>query len=143
MKHPEGFTLLSMMLALCLMSVSLLLVVSLSKVLVSRSIHPENTAKDCFLFFSQTGSEIHSAESVSASASGKQLTVKKDGNNITYKWLSNHRVIRQVNGLGYEIVMMHVSNILFQTHNNKLWIEVTDDQTNNYYWEDESYLQIN
>ncbi|MFT8362134.1 MAG: competence type IV pilus minor pilin ComGF [Sporolactobacillus sp.] len=140
MKRAEGFSLLSMMLALFILSFVLIMAVSLEKVIVDRTLRPEKTIQDCFLFFAQTGKELHTAQSVHASASGRQLTLDKNGIQITYSWDTRHRIIRKVNGAGYEIVLFHVANVFFQCVQNQAWIEVTDDQGHHYNWQDQSYM---
>lgn len=140
MRRSEGFSLLSMMLALFILSFVLLLAVSLEKVIVDRTLHQEETIQACFLFFAQTGSEIHKANSVHESANGRQLTLDKDGAQISYSWDYRHRIIRKVNGAGYEIVLFHVADVFFQCLQNQVWIEVTDDQGHHYNWQDQSYM---
>ncbi|MFT8317507.1 MAG: competence type IV pilus minor pilin ComGF [Sporolactobacillus sp.] len=141
MKNQKGFTLLSMMLALSIMAISLILVVSVTKELVNRFNDQLGLKKDISLFFSQTALELHYAQSVHSTGDGRQLILDKNGTQVSYQWQATHRIIRQVNGSGYEIVLQHVSRASFLTSGSYIRIEVTDDQGHVYDWSDKCYLQ--
>lgn len=141
MKNQNGFTLLSMMLALSIMAVSLILVVSVTKEIINRFDDQLGLKKDVFLFFSQTSLELHYAQAVHCAGSGSQLILEKNGDQVSYQWTAAHRIIRQVNGSGYEIVLQHVSHADFVNNGSYIRIEVTDDQGRIYDWSDKCYLQ--
>ncbi|MFT8871038.1 MAG: competence type IV pilus minor pilin ComGF [Sporolactobacillus sp.] len=140
MKRAGGYTLLSMLLALMLLTVALILTASVMKTVVSRWNDDSTQEKSMQLFFTQTAFEVHTAQSMRSSDDHQQLIIQNNGTSVIYQ-LNGKRLIRRVNGSGYEIVLQHVSTVSFQTFDNTVTIEVTDDQSKNYIWIGKSYLQ--
>ncbi|GGL61471.1 competence type IV pilus minor pilin ComGF [Sporolactobacillus putidus] len=142
MKNQDGFTLLSMMLALSILTITLFLAVSTLSVMGKQfEDNASITHKDVRLFFSQTSRELHLSQTVSCSPNHRQLILNKNNEQIVFQPSYPQRVIRLVNGLGYEIVLQHVKNIQFQCTGAFVSIQVIDTQGRSYYWSDRLYLE--
>lgn len=141
MRKQEGFTLLSMMLGLTIFMVVLILLVSVSKIMVNRFDDSLGDRKEMTLFLAQLSRELHYSQSVFSSDNQQVLYLDKGTERISYKQSNPNRLIRQVNESGYDIVLQHAKNVLFQTSGNLLSIRITDTDDHTYYWNDQLYLK--
>jgi competence protein ComGF len=141
MKDQSGFTLLSMMLALSILLVIISLAVSITQFMTQRFQPRLDTQKETHIFFAQTSTELHLAHSISSSSDQRTLTLKKGSNLISYSLVSPGRIIRKVNGDGYEIVLQQVKDVSFQTNGEIVSIRVTDKANRTYYWDDLLYVK--
>lgn len=141
MKNQSGFTLLSMMLALSTLLVIISLAVSITQFMTQRFQPRLDTQKETQIFFSQTSTEIHLSYSVSCSSDQRILTLKKGTDLVSYSFESTCRIIRRVNGDGYEIVLQQVKDVTFQTNGEFVSIRVIDKADHAYYWDDFLYVK--
>lgn len=140
MRNQDGFTLLSMMLALSILTVTLFLATSAIAVLVNRFEDDAGFRKEVALFFNQTSRELHSSQAVSCSQDHQQLILSKDGEQIVFKRTNPQRLIRLVGGKGYDIVLQHVKSVRFQASGNLVSMQIVDNRDHSYYWIDQLYL---
>jgi competence protein ComGF len=141
MKDQSGFTLLSMMLALSTLLVIIGLTVSITQFMTQRFQPRLDTQKETQIFFAQTSTEMHLSRSVSCSSDHRTLTLKKGADLVSYSLVSPGRIIRKVNGDGYEIVLQQVKDVSFQTNGEIVSIRVTDKADHAYYWDDFLYVK--
>ncbi|RYM02197.1 competence protein ComGF [Sporolactobacillus sp. THM7-7] len=141
MKNERGFTLLSMMMALALMTVVLFLAASVIASLAHRFEDNFGFRKELSLFFSQTSREMHLSHGVTCDANGRQMTLDKGFEKVSFKASWRNRVVRQVGGAGYDIVLQHAASVRFQCRGETAAIEVVDDQNRTYYWIDRLYIK--
>ncbi|WP_010632181.1 competence type IV pilus minor pilin ComGF [Sporolactobacillus vineae] len=136
MNHQKGYTLLSMMLALSIMMITLGLVISLIHVLAARFQDDQGSRQEVSLFFLQTASELNLSDSVRTAPDHQQLVMKKGTSNIVYQKLSKQRIVRQVDGAGYEIVLQHVKSAEFYSDGRYMMIKIVDSSDRQYFWAD-------
>ncbi|MET1247682.1 competence type IV pilus minor pilin ComGF [Sporolactobacillus sp. STCC-11] len=141
MNDQNGFTLLSMMLALSTLLVIISLIVSITQFMTHRFQPRLDTQKETQIFFTQTATEIHLSHSVSSSSDQQTLTLKKGTDFVSYSFESPGRIVRKVNGDGYEIVLQQVKKVTFQTNGEFVSIRVTDKADRAYYWDDFLYVK--
>lgn len=138
--RQDGFTLLSMMLALSFLAIVLVLT---SSVMLSINRHfkdPLNLRKEVNIFFAQTSVELHASDAVSCTDASKQLIFQKDGRDVSFSHDSKNRVVRKVNGAGYDIVLRRIADISFQCNGPFVSIRVTDTDNHRWFWIDRLYL---
>ncbi|MCL1630377.1 ComGF family competence protein [Sporolactobacillus sp. CPB3-1] len=141
MNSQSGFTLLSMLLALSAFLILVGLFLSVVQPL-SKFVQPQRSnQKEIQTFFVQTSAEIHRSSSVSSSNDRQSLMLSRTEEQIRYAWVSPGRVIRQVNGQGYEIVLQKVSDAQFHVTDKWISIQITDQSNHQYFWSDMLYLQ--
>jgi competence protein ComGF len=143
MRNQNGFTLLSMMIALSVLLIIVGLMVAVTQFMTNRFESRLDTQKETRIFFVQTATELHLSQTVSSSSDHRSLILKKGTETITYKSVSPGRVIRQVSGQGYEIVLQHVKNAFFQSDGTYVSIQVIDEANHSYYWDDRLYVKEN
>jgi Competence protein ComGF len=136
MNNQKGYTLLSMMLALSILMVTLFLVIGLIHVLAARFQDDQGARREISLFFLQTASELHLSDSVQASPDHQQLLIKKGLSNVVYQKMSKQRIVRQVNGEGYEIVLQHAKAVAFDSNGRYITIKIVDTRDRQYFWAD-------
>ncbi|RYL90987.1 competence protein ComGF [Sporolactobacillus sp. THM7-4] len=140
MNNERGFTLLSMIMALGIMMIALLLATSVMSVMSHRFKDDLGLRKEISLFFIQTSRELHSSQGVKCYDSPSQMILTKDNQQISFIKSNPNRVIRQVGGQGYEIVLQNVRDIRFQSSGPFVSIQVVDMQNHSYFWQDQLYL---
>lgn len=136
MRDQKGYTLLSMMLALSVLMVALILATGLIHVLAARFQDDQGTRREISLFFLQTATELHLSDSVQASPDHQQLLIKKGTSNVVYQKLSKQRIVRQVDGAGFEIVLQHAKDVAFNSDGRYLTIKIVDSMDRQYFWAD-------
>jgi competence protein ComGF len=136
MSHQKGYTLLSMMLALSIMMITLTFVIGLVHVLAARFQDDQGNRREVSLFFLQTASELHLADSVQAAPDHQQLIMQKGTSHIVYQKLSKQRIVRQVDAAGYEIVLQHVKSVEFYSDGRYVTIKIVDNKDRQYFWAD-------
>ncbi|MCQ2008405.1 MAG: competence type IV pilus minor pilin ComGF [Sporolactobacillus sp.] len=141
MKNQAGYTLLSMMLALSIFLIIISLAIGVTQFMNQRFQLRLDTQKETRVFFMQTATELHFSQHVSCSTDHQTLTMKKGTDRVSYTFLSNGRIIRQVNGAGYEIVLQQVKHAAFHSDGEFVSIRVTDKANRNYYWDDRLYVK--
>ncbi|MCO7126833.1 prepilin-type N-terminal cleavage/methylation domain-containing protein [Sporolactobacillus shoreicorticis] len=141
MKNQAGYTLLSMMLALSVFLIIVSLAVNVTAFMNQRFQPQWDTQKETRLFFIQTATELHFSHQVSCSTDHRMLTMKKGTDYVSYAFMTNGRIIRQVNRMGYEIVLQQVKSATFQSDGEFISIRVTDKANRHYYWDDRLYVK--
>lgn len=110
--------------------ISILLAIASIVPLVVRTIAPpkENSVnqQELALFFQQIGSEIRGAKSAQVQAS-KLLLLLPSGAMVSYE-LSGNKIIRRVDGQGYELVLQNVSVFKSLQKMNSIAIYVSDQK---------------
>ncbi|WP_100488602.1 competence type IV pilus minor pilin ComGF [Sporolactobacillus pectinivorans] len=139
MRNQNGFTLISMMLALSIFTVALILAGSLLHMVSSRFKDDLSVQKEINLFFAQTATELHLSDAVSTSPDHQKLFIEKGNEKVNYERSNPQRVIRLVSGQGYEIVLQHVKSIRFDSDGRFLAIQITDSNNRQFFWADMLY----
>lgn len=139
MNDQKGYTLLSMMLALSMMMIALVLFTGLIHVLTARFQDDQGNRREISLFFLQTASELQLTDSVQATSDHRQLVMKKGRSNIVYQKLTKQRVVRQVDGAGYEIVLQHIQSAEFYSDGRFVTIKLVDNRNRQYFWTEMRY----
>lgn len=139
MNDQKGYTLLSMMLALSVMMIALVLFTGLIHVLAARLQDDQGNRREISLFFLQTAAELQLADSVQAASDHRQLVMKKGLSNIVYQKLTKQRVVRQVDGTGYEIVLQHILSAEFYSNGRFITIKLIDNRNHQYFWTEMRY----
>ncbi|MBM7646351.1 competence protein ComGF [Scopulibacillus daqui] len=131
MKNQNGFTLLSMMLAVSALGAAAFML-TLIMTSVEKGSNPlKANSKEVYTFFHQVTSEIH--QSSSLDCKHNKLYLDKDSDRVSYQQ-SRQRVFRQVEGKGYDIVLQQVSNIKFFCKKDRVTIIVKDLNGKENHW---------
>ena len=134
----QGFTLLTMMVALAALTILAGLVSNMAMATFGH--HPYNAIdrKDIYLFFAETQEEMKSAQNLQCYQGG--ITFELYGNTIDYKLIGTN-IRRQVNGNGYEIVLKKAQSVTFQYVNQVTTILLKDTSGRPYQWAVKNMVQ--
>jgi competence protein ComGF len=123
--NKKGFTMIEVILVLCILTV----IASLLP-LVIRSISPPKETSvnphELALFFQQIGAEIRGAKSAQVQSNNLYLLLPS-GSLISYEQAGN-KIIRKVDGEGYELVLQNVSVFESLLKMNRIAIYVSDQK---------------
>jgi|UPI0004242283 competence protein ComGF len=131
MQNANGYTLLSMMLALSAFVIISTVLCKMAVAIFSSSQSTPADRKDIWLFFAQTGSEIASSTNCEVFEGGMSFLLNDQI--INYKLIGS-TVRRNVDGEGYEIVLQKVSSLIFQCDASIASITIRDDRGRVYKW---------
>ncbi|WP_158077266.1 competence type IV pilus minor pilin ComGF [Caenibacillus caldisaponilyticus] len=126
-----GYTLLSAMMALAILTVTAALVANVAQAVLGDHAYQTTERKDILIFFQQINDELAGGKDFASS--DRRLVFKEDGNTVDYQLIGTN-LRRSVNGEGYEILLRNVRSVDFQVHPNDVSISLTDAEGRTYHW---------
>ncbi|MCI1858383.1 MAG: prepilin-type N-terminal cleavage/methylation domain-containing protein [Sporolactobacillus sp.] len=141
MRNERGFTLLSMMLALSILTVALLMTTALARFAARSPGGDMGISKQIDLFYTQTSNELHRCDRVAVSEDHHILYLYRQGKEVSYRLDDSLRLIRMVDNDGYEIVLQNIRAVRFDRDGPLLSVHLTDRENHDYFLADRLYLE--
>lgn len=137
-QNQNGFTLLSMMVALATLTIIAALVSNMSLATLRSHQFDAIDRKDIWIFLTQIKDELSSGQQFQTSSDG--ITFNLYGDTVDYKLIGT-TVRRRLNSNGYEIVLQNVQTLSIQDDNQVITIELIDTKGRPYRWNVKKMIQ--
>jgi competence protein ComGF len=138
MKRNQGFTLLTALMSLFVLCVITFLLSQMSAYLLHTSGHRQMIRPDLWNAIHQL--EAEAVRGTNLTTTRHQLTFQLDGQTIQYTQ-SGTRLIREVNGQGFEIVILNINSVNFIDGEGVVTMTITDSEGKDTQWLIRSFIQ--
>jgi competence protein ComGF len=130
-KKNQGFTLLTALMSLLVLCVITFLLSQISSYLLHVSQTPPILRQD--IWNAQHQLEAEAIKGTELRTMSHQLTFLLNGETIQYVQ-SGNRLIREVNGQGFEIVLLKIKSVTFTEEEGVVTMTITDSEGNEFPW---------